>query len=129
MHLLALLALHKAVEAHPAAVRAQLPSFVDGLRGVMLGKAANAGGVNSAGGSPAPGGAASAAAPARNEHQLRQEGDRLDETRRAVVRLALEAQRKFPEGCGEEWAKWWSAVRSEHGPIVRAVEEEGRTDR
>jgi hypothetical protein len=121
MHLLALLALHKAVEAHPAAVRHQLPSFVDGLKRVMQGKASAA--ANSTG-APAPG-----AAPARNEHQLRQEGDRLDETRRGVVRLALEAQRKFPEGSGEEWAKWWSAVRSEHGPIVRTVEEEGRTDR
>lgn len=122
MHLLALLALHKAIEAHPYAVRAQLPTFVEGLKAVMKGKA-GAAGANSTGAQPPAGG------PARNEHQLRQEGDRLDETCRGVVRLALEAQKKFPEGCGPEWAAWWALVRSEYAPIVRAVEEEGRTDR
>jgi hypothetical protein len=70
-----------------------------------------------------------ASATAKNEHQLRQEGDRLEETRRGVVRLALEAQRRFPEGVGAEWASWWAVARSEYAPVVRAVEEEGRTDR
>jgi cullin-associated NEDD8-dissociated protein 1 len=103
IRLLALLSLHKAVEAHAAATRPLLPSFVDAFKKLM--------------------------AATQSEHALRQETDRLDEGKRGAVRLALEVQRRYPDGVGTEWADWWANVRSEHATLVRAVEEEGRADR
>jgi cullin-associated NEDD8-dissociated protein 1 len=58
------------------------------------------------------------------ENAVKQEIERMDESRRGVVRLGLDAQRRYPEGLGQEWADWWNDVRKEHGQLLRALEAE-----
>jgi cullin-associated NEDD8-dissociated protein 1 len=63
------------------------------------------------------------------EQAVKQEIERIEEGSKGVIRVALEVQRKFPDGVGPEWADWWASTRSEMTGVVRQVEEEMSLER
>jgi cullin-associated NEDD8-dissociated protein 1 len=101
---LALLSLEKAIDLHPpATIMPLLPAFVDPFKTIAAAKP--------------------------REQAVKQEIERIEEGTKGVIRVALEVQRKFPDGVGVEWAEWWSSLRSEMAGVVRQVEEEMSLER
>jgi cullin-associated NEDD8-dissociated protein 1 len=99
IRLLALLSLQKAIEVHLAStVTPLLPAFVEPFKSIIGAKP--------------------------REQAVKQEIERMEEGSKGVVRVALDVQRRFPDGVGPEWAEWWNSARTEHGILVRSVEEE-----
>jgi cullin-associated NEDD8-dissociated protein 1 len=92
---LTLLTLQKAVELHPDTTFRYLSGFVDQFRKIVDAKA--------------------------KENAVKQEIERMEETKRGVLRLALDASRKYPTGISSEWAEWWTQVGKEHANILKEV--------
>lgn len=100
---MSLLSLHKAIEVFPAATLPLLPQFIEPLKQILKTKP--------------------------RENAVKQEIERLDESQRGVVRLALDVQKRYPEGVGPAWTDWWASVKQEQPQLVRQVEEEYREGR
>lgn len=49
----------------------------------------------------------------------------MNEGYRGVIRVALDVQRKYPDGIGQDWETWWNTVKTEHAPLLRSVQDEG----
>ena len=96
---LTLLTLLKAIEVHSSTTLNYLPGFVDQFRKIVDAKP--------------------------KENAVKQEIERMEESRRGVIRLGLDAQRRYPEGLGQEWTEWWNQVRKEHAQLVKFAETEG----
>ena len=104
IRLLALLSLQKAIEVHATSVITPLlPAFVEPFKSIIGAKP--------------------------REQAVKQEIERMEESSKGVVRVALDVQRRFPDGVGPEWAEWWNAARAEHSILVRSVEEEAGLER
>jgi cullin-associated NEDD8-dissociated protein 1 len=95
---LTLLTLSKAVDVRSSTVYPYLPNFLEHFRKIVDAKP--------------------------KENAVKQEIERMEESKRGVVRLGLEATKKYPQGLGGDWMEWWSRVRNENQALVKAVESE-----
>jgi cullin-associated NEDD8-dissociated protein 1 len=59
------------------------------------------------------------------ENAVKQEIERMDEAKRGVIRLSLDALKKYPGGISKEWTDWWNQVRQDHPQLLKAAEAEG----
>jgi cullin-associated NEDD8-dissociated protein 1 len=101
IRLLSLLSLHKALEVHSIArIGPLLPTFIDDFKKIL--------GVKP------------------RDQAVKQELERMEEGKRGVVKIALDATQRFPEGLPKEWLEWWTAARVEHAALVRSVEDEAK---
>jgi cullin-associated NEDD8-dissociated protein 1 len=63
------------------------------------------------------------------ETAVKQEIERLEEGQKAVIKVGLEIQKRYPEGLGPAWSDFWTMIRNEHAPLLRAVDDDGRDTR
>ena len=56
------------------------------------------------------------------EHAVKQELEKIDESKRAILRLGLEIQRRFIDSSPTAWSRFWLLVRQDHGLLLREVE-------
>jgi cullin-associated NEDD8-dissociated protein 1 len=101
IRLLSLLSLHKALEVHPVSrIGPLLPIFIEDFKKILGSKP--------------------------RDQAVKQELERMEEGKRGVIKIGLDALHRFPEGLPQEWLEWWYAARAENTALIRSVEEESK---
>jgi len=95
IRLLSLLSLSKAMENFPGATQPLIGQFIEPFRSFVKTKP--------------------------KESAVKQEIERLEEGQKAVVKVGVEIQKRYPEGLGPEWAAFWTSLQNEHGAMMKAV--------
>jgi cullin-associated NEDD8-dissociated protein 1 len=104
IRLLAITSLQKAIEVHPAsAITPLLVAYIEPFKAIISTKP--------------------------KDQAVKQEIERMEDLSKAVIRVALDIQRRFPDGLAMEYLEWWNNARNEHSVLVRSVEEESNMSR